>query len=100
MTKEYKVVTPNGEVSEFTARNYIDAKYAVLRYVDVYGYDGCTLHGVHTFLKGIEVSVQEFIEACDTGYTAWYEKKLITHKKVRVLHGSSVGCYVNVWVKR
>jgi hypothetical protein len=100
MSKQFKIVTQSDEVQEFTAKQYIDAYYAAIRWVDVYGNDGCASHGVHTFLKDVEVPMTEYIEACESGFDVWYEKKLITHKKIRVLHGSSVGCYVYIWVKR
>ena len=50
------------------------------------------------FLSGKPVTAQEFYAAAQQAINAKLAKKEQTHKKVRVLHGSSVGCYVYKWV--
>ena len=100
MSKQYKIVTPHG-TSEYTARQYIDAKVAIDRYISVVGVDKVTdTFDVYTYLRDVAVSTREFAEACEMGYAAWVFKRELTHKKIRVLHGSSVGNYVWVWVKK
>ena len=51
-------------------------------------------------LAGKEVSAVEFFAAVDAAIEAAWEKKNMTHKQVRVLHGSSVASYVTKWVRR
>ena len=50
------------------------------------------------FLSGKPVTAAEFYTAAQQAIDAKLAKKEQTHKKVRVLHGSSVGCYVYKWV--
>lgn len=52
------------------------------------------------FLKGVEVSYDDFYQECVQLRDAAYAKKCETHKKVVVLHGSSVASYVTKWVKK
>lgn len=52
------------------------------------------------FLSGKPVSVEEFFAAALESIQAKWDKKLETHKRVRVLHGSSVACYVEKWVQK
>ena len=50
------------------------------------------------FLSGKPVTAQEFYATAQQALDAKLAKKEQTHKKVRVLHGSSAGCYVYKWV--
>ena len=50
------------------------------------------------FLSGKPVTAQEFYAAARQVLDAKLAKKEQTHKKVRVLHGSSAGSYVHKWV--
>jgi hypothetical protein len=50
------------------------------------------------FLSGKPVTAQEFYAAAQQAINAKLAKKEQTHKKVRVLHGSSAGSYVYKWV--
>jgi hypothetical protein len=50
------------------------------------------------FLSGKPVTAQEFYATARQALDAKLAKKEQTHKKVRKLHGSSVGCYVYKWV--
>ena len=99
MTKHFAVEI-NGTRQEFTARQDLDARYAVQPYVDAYGFDGVEAAGVRCFVKGDEVSAQDYLEACAQRFDDWYAKKLETHKRVRVLHGTSIACYVWKWVRK
>jgi hypothetical protein len=51
-------------------------------------------------LAGKPVSAAEFYAAARAGVQAAWDKKLETHKRVQVLHGNSVACYVEKWVRR
>jgi hypothetical protein len=51
------------------------------------------------FLSGKPVTAQAFYAAVKKSLDAALAKKELTHKKVRVLYGSSVGCYVYKWIK-
>jgi hypothetical protein len=51
-------------------------------------------------LSGKPVSAQEFYVAVREANDAAFEKKNQTHKRVRVLHGSSVANYVTKWIAR
>ena len=50
------------------------------------------------FLSGKPVIAQEFYAAAQQANNAKLAKKEQTHKKVRVLYGSSAASYVNKWV--
>lgn len=52
------------------------------------------------FLAGKKVSPVEFYAAVEVDVQAAWDKKLETHKRVKVLHGSSSLCYVTKWVRR
>lgn len=52
------------------------------------------------FLSGKPASVEEFFAAARESIQAKWDKKLETHKRVRVLYGSSVACYVEKWVQK
>lgn len=51
-------------------------------------------------ITGEPVSAAEFFSATAEAMQAAWDKKAETHKRVRVLHGSSVGCYVEKWVRK
>jgi hypothetical protein len=51
------------------------------------------------FLSGKAVTAQEFYAAAQQALDAKLTKKEQTHKKVRVLYGSSAGSYVYKWVE-
>ena len=51
-------------------------------------------------LSGKQVTAQEFYTAVRNAVDAAWEKKNETHKRVRVLHGSSAASYVEKWIPR
>ena len=51
-------------------------------------------------IAGKQVTAVEFFAAARAAVDAAWDKKNQTHKRVRVLHGNSVACYVNKWVPR
>jgi len=51
-------------------------------------------------LAGVQVGASEFFAATAAAMQAAWDKKAETHKRVRVLHGSSVGCYVEKWARK
>lgn len=51
-------------------------------------------------LAGKPVTSNEFFAAARAAVQEAWDKKSKTHKRVRVLHGSSVACYVEVWARR
>ena len=87
MTKRYSTTYSNGHTAESSSAheaqnfgNYDDAQTF--------------------FLSGKQVDAVEFFAAvCEAVQAAW-DKKAETHKRVRVLHGSSAACYVEKWVRR
>jgi hypothetical protein len=83
----YTTKFTNGHIIETS--NVYDA-----RQIQNYG-DGQTF-----FLSGKPVSYLEFFETVCDVIDAKQDKKELTHKKIRVLYGSSVACYVNIWVRR
>ena len=87
MTKRYATTYSNGFTQETSsaheATNFIN-------------YDD----GQVFKLAGKEVAADEFFSAAQAAVDAAWEKKNATHKRVRVLHGTSVASYVNKWVKR
>jgi hypothetical protein len=52
------------------------------------------------FLSGKEVSASDFFSAVRESTQRALNKKMETHKRVRVLYGSSAGCYVEKWVRK
>jgi hypothetical protein len=85
--KRYTTKFTNGHIIETS--NAYDA-----RQIQNYG-DGQTF-----FLSGKPVSYLEFFETVCDVMDEKQAKKELTHKKIRVLYGSSVACYVNIWVRR
>lgn len=51
-------------------------------------------------LAGKPVTSEEFFAAVRAAVQQAWDKKSETHKRVRVLHGSSVASYVEVWTRR
>lgn len=51
-------------------------------------------------LAGKLVTAVEFFAAARTAVDAAWAKKEQTHRRARVRHGSSAGCYVEKWVRR
>lgn len=51
-------------------------------------------------LSGKPVSAADFYAAANDAVQQAWNKKSVTHKRVTVLHGSSVASYVTKWVKR
>jgi ribose 5-phosphate isomerase RpiB len=51
-------------------------------------------------LSGKPVSAEEFFAAARAAVQEAWDKKAQTHKRVRVLHGSSVASYVEKWVRK
>lgn len=56
--------------------------------------------GQRFFLSGKEVSFSDFSAVAYDAAVNAFNKKSETHKRVRVLHGSSVACYVEKWVRK
>jgi hypothetical protein len=84
--KRYSVTYQNGHRQETSscheAANFVN-------------YEGSTF-----FLSGRPTAPAVFFgEVSDACHAAW-EKKAETHKRVRVLHGSSVASYVEKWVRK
>jgi hypothetical protein len=52
------------------------------------------------FISGKEVTSGDFFEIVKSNLVSAFDKKNQTHKRVKVLHGSSGACYVEKWVKR
>jgi len=56
------------------------------------------------FLGGKRVSIDDAIKATDADKAAWYEKKSLTHKKVKVFSGVCAGISANKpttkWVRK
>ena len=96
--KRFKMTTQNG-TQEFTARQYIDAKYAALPYLNTYGRD-VPEEGATFFVEGAQVAIRDYIDACDAKYDDWLTKKMETHNRVRVRYGSSLTCYVWKWIPK
>ena len=81
--------------TKFTNGHIIETSFAhEAKQIQNYG-DGQTF-----FLSGKPVSVLEFFEDIYQVLDAKLAKKELTHKKIRVLYGSSAACYVNIWVRR
>lgn len=98
MAKMFKVSASN-ETREFTARQAVDARYAVLPYVDAYGLEEAAKL-VSVSLQGEAVTLSEFLQACEDAETARTEDKLKTHDYKRVRYGSSLTCYVWKWIPK
>jgi len=88
MATKYAVEYANGHRDEFTASQCHQAK-------QVSNYDGTRF-----FLADAEVTGEVWFAAVHAAIDAAWDKKNQTHKRVRVLHGTSVACYVEKWVRR
>ncbi len=87
MTKRYATTYSNGHTSETSSAHEA---------VNFVNHDD-----QQTFaLAGKPVSAAEFFAAARAGVQSAWDKKAETHKRVRVLHGSSVACYVEKWVRQ
>jgi hypothetical protein len=86
MAKHFIIEYPNGfreeESSPFEAKSYVPC-------------DGCRF-----FLRGKEVTAASFVAGVTAARDAKTAKKEQTHKRARVLHGSSATCYVEKWVRK
>ena len=86
MTKRFTIEYPGGfreeASSPFEAKSYVPA-------------DGCRF-----FLRGVEVTADEYMADVSAARDAKLAKKEQTHKRVRVLYGSSGACYVEKWVRK
>jgi len=51
-------------------------------------------------MTGEQCSPEDFFAAVNAAVDAAWDKKAETHKRVRVLHGSSVAGYVEKWVRK
>lgn len=87
MTKRYSTTYSNGHTRE-TSQWCEAANFAFIE------------DGQSFFLSGKKVSPSVFFGEVSDAAQAAEEKKLLTHKRVRVLHGSSVAGYVEKWVRR
>lgn len=88
MAKRYAAQYANGHRVEFTAAQCHQAQQVI-------NHDGATF-----FLAGVEVPAEQwFADVLGACEAAWAKKEQ-THKRVRVLHGSSAGNYIEKWVKR
>jgi hypothetical protein len=88
MAKHFSVTYASGLTQEFSRAQWPQAQ-------SVQNYEGTVF-----FLRGKEVPAAEFYAECGVLADAWLAKKELTHKRVRVLHGSSAGCYVEKWVRK
>ena len=86
MTKRYATTYSNGHTVETSSPHEA---------FNFRNYDGQTFA-----LAGKPASAVEFYAAVRVAIDAAWAKKNETHKQVRVLYGSSTGCYVTKWVRR
>jgi hypothetical protein len=87
MTKRYSTTYSNGHTEETSSA--VDANH-------FQNYDEA-----QTFrLSGKDVSAAEFFFSTRTAMQAAWDKKAETHKRVRVLYGSSAACYVEKWIRK
>lgn len=87
MSKRYSTTYSNGHTDESSRAH--DA-------INWHNYDD-----QQTFrLSGKQVTAQEFYAAVREAVEAAWDKKNETHKRVRVLHGSSAANYVEKWIPR
>jgi len=56
--------------------------------------------GTKFFFVGKEVSAQDWFTLVYAAVDAAWDKKNLTHKRVKVLYGSSAACYIEKWVRR
>jgi len=97
MAKLFKITTDQG-TWQFTAAQYLDARYLLLPYVHAYGVEDAQQH-VQCALYGEAATPAEFLQACDDMQAAWVERKSLTHVYRRVLYGSS-SSYVWKWIPK
>jgi hypothetical protein len=87
MTRKYSTTFASGKTLETSLASEA-------RSIQNYG-DGQTFS-----LSGKDVDAVPFFAAVDKAIADAWTKKEQTHKRVRTLHGSSVACYVEKWVKK
>lgn len=87
----FKIKYPNGMIVEWKKSDHYEATNAYAC--------GNAPEGTKFYLKGVEVTSATYATESENLHKQWYERKCKTHKEVRVLHGSSVACYVTKWVK-
>ncbi|MGV0982353.1 MAG: hypothetical protein ACOYB0_08335 [Polynucleobacter sp.] len=88
MAYRYAIEYTTGMRQEFSANLFYEAKQCQ------------NYEGARFFLSGVEVDAAAWFADIDAREQAAYDRKNKTHKRVRVLHGASVACYVTKWVKR
>lgn len=87
MVKRYSTTYSNGHTDESSSA------HAAINWIN---YDD-----QQTFaLSGKTVTAEEFYAAANAAVDAAWDKKNETHKRVRVLHGSSAASYVEKWIPR
>jgi hypothetical protein len=86
MTKRFAIEYPGGHLEETSSP--FEAKIGV-------PCDGCRF-----YVRGKEVAAEAYLATVALAREQWFEKKETTHKRVRVLYGSSAGCYVEKWVRK
>jgi hypothetical protein len=97
----FALSAPGSDQRTFTARQYLDARAALLPHVSLHGH-GDELRdagAVRCYLYGEEVSGQQYLQACADALDAWRDGKQKTHEYKRVLYGSS-SSYVWKWVPK
>lgn len=87
MTKRYATTYANGHTAQTSSPH------------EANNFGNCGA-GQQFFLSGKSVTAQVFFAAVATAVQAAWDKKAETHKRVRVLHGSSVASYVEKWVRK
>lgn len=88
MAKRFTINYANGFTQEFSAAQCYEA-------------NNTQNSGTETYmLSGQPVGAGEFYAAVDAACAAKLAKKEETHKRVKVLYGSSAACYVTKWVRK
>jgi ribose 5-phosphate isomerase RpiB len=87
MNKHYATTYSNGHTVE------TNSAHEALNFVN---YDDAQVWR----LAGKQVTATEFFNAVRDAVDAAWDKKNQTHKRVRVLHGSSSASYVTKWIPR
>lgn len=88
MAKAFAKIYSNGYTAEFRATDWAEAG------------SGGYIPGTRYFLRGKEVSWEEFNSAIDAARNAWWDKKESTHKKISVQHGVLPTSRVFIWVRK
>lgn len=88
MAKAFAKTYSNGYTDEFRATDWAAAG------------NGGYVPGTRYFVRGKEVSWEEFDSAVDAARNAWWDKKESTHKKISVQHGVLPTSRVSIWVRK